>query len=123
MATKSETIAFLKKHYIHEDLEDHFLKIVLESADSDRSQIVWAWVYDDFLSFASPFARIGHISDSQALDSNESLLGIGKLSEFYVVRHLLELENVDENEIVEGLRYIATVADAQEARLGLGDDL
>jgi len=122
VATKSEVINFLKKNYHHDVLDDGVLKLVLEGGDSDRSQLVYAFVYDVVLSLASPFARVGQISDSQALNS-DALLGVAKVGDFYVLRHLVPLENVDENEIVDTIEYLATTADEREASLGLGDEL
>ena len=122
MATKLEVINFLKQNYHHEDLGDGALKLVLESTDSDRSQLVYAFVYDIVLSLASPFAKIGQISDSQALTKGE-FLGVAKLGDFYFLRHLVPLENVDENEIVDTIQYLASTADNSEESLGLGDNL
>lgn len=122
MASKQEVLKYLQENYNHEDLGDDSLKIVMEAEDSDRSQLVYAFVYDGVLSLASPFARTDQISDVQAF-SKFSLFGKDKLSDFYVLRHVVLLENVDDNEIVEAMRYLASAADEFEDQLGLGDNL
>lgn len=122
MASKQEVLKFLQENYKHNDLGDDSLEIVMEAEDSDRSQLVYAFVYDDILSIASPFARTDEISDAQAF-SKLSLFGKDKLSDFFVLRHVVLLENVDDNEIVEAMRYLASSADDFEAQLGLGDNL
>lgn len=116
MATEQEVIEKIRSYDGVKDLGDGNFSFMARLEDS-RSQIVFVTVSDPFLAFMSPFAEKDAISADQAL-SLAKIFGVCDMGNYYGLRNLSLIEDLDESEIVNMAAYIAFRADAIESEVG-----
>jgi hypothetical protein len=77
------------------------------------------------LAFFSPFAKFDQISPQTLVDTMEKnpFLGFSRTADWYTLKHIAPLANLDANEIEWPMQYITVAADTLERELGLGDQL
>jgi ABC-type taurine transport system ATPase subunit len=122
MATKDETLQYISDNYPIESLSEDALKIVFE-LEGGRTQVVYAIVLESLLLVDSPFAALDDINANIAFKlAEESFFGIRRSEDFYFVRHVIPLADVDASEIDLGLGLVAQTADTLESVVG-GDNL
>ncbi len=118
MASKIEVMNFLNQKYHFDQLTDNLVKFVFD-LDSGRSQVVFAYVDEDFLVISSPFASEDAITPNLAFKlAEDSLFGVKKIGGMFQVVHVVPTADIDESEIVMGLGLIARAADNLEASVG-----
>jgi hypothetical protein len=123
MATQQEVVNYITNNLKSELIADQLFKIVYDMGN-DRSQLVFAKVGEASLNISSPFAKTEDVTPKQALKSVEdSAFGIGMSGDWYEVRHVAPLADLDESEIITGLEVVAEIADELEEALVGGDDL
>jgi hypothetical protein len=121
MATQKEVKSYIEKNLNADLIEEDIFKIVYDLGN-DRSQVVFALVNETTLNIASPFAKSEDITPKQALKAVEDInFGIGTLADWYVLRHVVPLDDLDESEIITGLEVVAQIADELEDSLVGGD--
>ena len=86
-----------------------------------RSQNVVLTFSGEILAISSPFARIGQISHEEAVSSSE-IFGVVELGDFFGIRTITFLENLSEEDFLQQLVLVGTIADKMEQALG-GDEL
>lgn len=123
MATQAEVKTFIEANFNVEELENDLLKFTFEAGDSDRSQLVFAFIGPVWLESYSPFATTDQINAAQAINANDSVFGVGTIFDFYCLKQATAIENIDPNEIESALLGLAGSADTIEKKLGLGDVL
>lgn len=121
MATKNEVIQYLKSTYpdIVQDGEMYTIKF---NVGDGRTQAVLILVLDSFIVAASAFARVGQITDSQALDASSLGHPVTKLDGLYVTTRSMAIQDIDPAEITFVIELTTTAADEIEKSLGLGDN-
>ena len=123
MATQKEVKSYIEKNLNSASLGDDMFKIVYDLGN-DRSQVVFVQVASKSLYIASPFASSEDVTPKQALKAIEEYsFGIGTFADWYVVRHVVPLADLDESEIIHGLEVVAMIADEVEDSLVGGDVL
>lgn len=130
MATWPEVENFLTSNYKTEQLGDSFYKLTF-SLDAGRSQMIFVMglgLEDPHLAnlaFFSPFAKISQISPQTLVEIMEdhSFLGFSRIGDWYTLKHVAPMSNLDANEIEWPMKYVTVAADNLELELGLGDDL
>lgn len=130
MATIDEMRAYLKEKYHAAEYDNGGMATKVEF-DDGRSQNVYFTFPSgdderpDHLLVAAPFAKVGSISEEDAIEvtSLQTLGGLQRLNGFYFIANTLFLEDVDESEIYNTIFAIASVADIYEQTFGLGDEL
>jgi hypothetical protein len=130
MATWREAENYLTSNYKTEKVGDHFYKLVF-SLDAGRSQMVFVMglgledANTANLAFFSPFAKFDQISPQTLVDTMEKnpFLGFSRTADWYTLKHIAPLANLDANEIEWPMQYITVAADTLERELGLGDQL
>ena len=106
------------------------MKLVFGLEDG-RSQMVFVagLALDDpddaIVSFISPFARTDQLSPQGLVDCmvNNNALGVAIIGDWYALKNVAPLANLDANEIEWPLAYVTIFADKLERELNLGDDL
>jgi len=122
MATMDEALQFVKRNFESKELTDTLLRLTF-SIDAERSQVVFFEVNNDFAVFSSPFAEAEDVTPKQALTAaGEYLAGIQLVGDFYYVKHMAPLANLDESEIEDGFDLVANIADRLEQEL-VGSDV
>jgi hypothetical protein len=123
MATQKEVKSYIEKNLNADALEDDIFKIVYDLGN-ERSQVVFVQVASESLNIASPFAKSEDVTPKQAFKAIENYaFGIGTLGDWYVVRHVVPLADLDESEIIHGFEIVAMIADELEDSLVGGDAL
>jgi hypothetical protein len=123
MATQAEVKNYITKNMSAELVDGDLYKIVYDLGN-DRSQLVYAAVRETVMNVSSPFAKTEDVTPKQAIKAVEDFtFGIGTLGDWYVVRHVVPLADLDESEIIVGLEIVAGVADELEEELIGGDAL
>lgn len=123
MATQAEVKSYLTKNMSAELIDGDMYKILFDLGD-DRTQLVFAAVRESVMSVSSPFAKTEDVTPKQAIKAIEDFaFGIGTHGDWYVVRHVVPLADLDESEIILGLEVVAGVADELEEELVGGDAL
>ncbi len=118
MATKIEVMNFLNQKYNFDQVSENLVKFVFD-VESGRTQLVFAYVNDDFMVISSPFASEDAITPNLAFKlAEDSLFGIKKIGGMYQVTHVVPMADVDESEIVLGLALAANAADGLESSVG-----
>jgi hypothetical protein len=117
MATKAEVISYLRNIPGMQDDGDDAFSVEVARPERNRSQLVFIGVNDNFLVLDSPFAETEDITAAQALDL-VGTFGVSKVGKFYTLRHLILTEDVDESEILDGIRSLAVRADTLEEQVG-----
>mgnify|MGYP000031593560 CR=1 FL=1 len=116
MATRADAINFLRGINGMEEVGDALFRFEV-SYDDGRSQLVFLSVLDDLMVLSSPFASKDDISARKALDL-AVIFGVADIGEFYVLRHILFLEDLDESEVVNSISLLAARADTIEEEVG-----
>lgn len=116
MATRAEVIQKIRSYGDVEDLGDGSFKVLWE-LDGGRSQIVFMNVNDMMLMFVSPFASKDDITASTAIGM-AVIFGVCEVGDFYALRNVSLIEDLDESEIVNMAMVIAMRADALESEVG-----
>lgn len=122
MATKSEVIQYLQNNYQGLTQDGDVYTLHLATGDG-RSQVGIINVTDDFLMASSPFAKVGQISDSQALGASSMAAPITKLADFYVTTRAMMIKDIDPSEVQFVIEFTMAAADNIEKDLGLGDNM
>lgn len=122
MASQKEVVAFILKNFPSEEISENLIKVVISWNDG-RSQLVFAHVMDDVMSVASPFADQSDISATQAINANESIFGVGMAGDWFALKHVVPLGDLDASEMDVAFKALAEIADELEKKLGLGDKL
>ena len=118
MATKIEVMNFLNQAYNFEHVSENMVKFVFDVNDG-RTQLVFAWVSDDYMVISSPFAGEDEITPNLAFKLGEDILfGIKKIAGTYQVTHVVPMGDLDESEIQLGLGAVAVAADSLESSVG-----
>lgn len=121
MATQQEVVKYISNNLNSEQIGDETFKI-LYNLGNDRSQIVFIHAASETINIASPFAKIEDVTPKQALKAVETYaFGIGTTGDWYVVRHVVPIADLDESEITIGLELAAIIADELEEELVGGD--
>lgn len=123
MATQAEVKNYITRNLNAELIDGDLYKIVYDLGN-DRSQLVFASVREISMNVSSPFAKTEDVTPKQALKAIENVaFGIGTLGDWYVVRHVVPLPDLDESEIIVGLEVVAGIADEVEEEIVGGDNL
>jgi hypothetical protein len=120
MASKIEVISWLSSNFeTLEEIELGYYTVHL-ATKGGRSQKVWIKVLDSAVVLESPFG-----DDSQAsaeivlgLVADQCNLGLSKTGRFYVLRHVVPIEDVDPSELQFGVNLVANEADTLEIAFG-----
>jgi hypothetical protein len=122
MASKSETISFIKENY---QVEQNGDSLILENfkTEGGRTQTIYVHMYDGLMSVSSPFAKTDAITAEQAISAAEpEFLGITRVGSFYAVIHAVPLADLDPSEVNVAFALVTNTADDLEKGLGLGDN-
>jgi hypothetical protein len=122
MATQQEAIQFILENFPSEKIGDTLIKIIM-SWDDGRSQLVFAEVKEDVMAVSSPFAESSAISAQQAINANGTIFGVGMAGDWFALKHVVPLTDVDASEMGVAFSTLAEHADEIEKKLGLGDNL
>ena len=122
MAAQKEAIEFILENFPSEKIDDTLIKIV-KSWDDGRSQLVFAEVKEEVIAVSSPFAESSAISAQQAINANATIFGVGMVGDWFALRHVVPLDDVDSSEMKVAFDLLAELADELEMKLGLGDNL
>jgi hypothetical protein len=119
MASKAEVRNFIKENFKYEDSDDlDFLKLLVEREDG-RSQVVYCTIGDHGLIINSIFATADDITPAQVMKlSEDSILGVKKIDNFFAVTNYVPIADVDASEINKGIFFCAIQADDLEAEVG-----
>ena len=121
MATQAQVRQFIEYNYNYEVLESGLLKMLFSGEDG-RTQLIFVAINDLNIQISSPFAKTEDVTPKQALEANTKYsLGMQLFGELFVVKHYVELSDIDESEIRENFNLIASVADDLEKEL-VGSD-
>ena len=121
MATQAQVRQFIEDNYNYEVLESGLLKMLFSGEDG-RTQLIFVAINDLNIQISSPFAKTEDVTPKQALEANTKYsLGMQLFGELFVVKHYVELSDIDESEIRENFNLIASVADDLEKEL-VGSD-
>ena len=116
MATRAEVIDHIRSYNDVEDMGDGQFKVLWE-LDGGRSQVVFMMVLDLFLVFVSPFASQDDLTAGKAIGMAK-IFGVCEIGDYYALRNVSLLEDLDESEIVDMAMVIAMRADAIEEEIG-----
>lgn len=119
MATRAEVIQHIRSYSDVEEFENGMFRILYE-LEGGRTQNLFIFVEDHLLIMVSPFATIDEITASTAFDF-ATIFGIAVFNDWYVIRNVSLLADLDEGELVEMAALIASRADEFEEQIG-GDD-
>ena len=122
MASKSETVSFIKENY---QVEQNGDSLILDNFETEggRTQTVYVHMYDGLMSVSSPFATTDAITAEQAISAAEpEILGITRVGSFYAVIHAVPLADLDPSEVNAAFALVTNAADGLEKGLGLGDN-
>lgn len=130
MATWREVENYLTSNYRTEKVGPSIIKLVFDLGNG-RSQVIIVEglaldeAEDAIVSFMSPFAKIDQITPQQLVNqmTGNSGLGVAVIGDWYALKNVAPLMNLDANEIEWPLLFVTNIADIWEKELGLGDDL
>jgi hypothetical protein len=123
MATQSEVLNFIKSNYETEVLSGGDLKLVFDLGGG-RSQLAFVDVNESNAQFSSPFATLDDVTAKQALEANsEYSVGMQMVGNWYVIKHVVPLADLDASEVSEAFELVANIADMLEKKLVGGDKL
>lgn len=121
MATKAEVETFLHSKYRIETLDGGMMKLIFDQGDG-RSQLVWVWLSDNVMYVSSPIAQRSEVSADHALEVvSKYSLGMQVLGDFYVLRHVAYLADLDASEAILAVEITTNLADDVEKELVGGD--
>jgi hypothetical protein len=121
MATRGEAMKYLRGINGMKEGDDGLFSYVIKWADDGRSQLVFLRVVDEFIILTSAFAHKDDISTHKALDL-AMIFGVTDMGDHYGLRHVIFLEDLDESEIINGIKWLGARADILESKVG-GDAL
>lgn len=116
MATRAETIQYIRSFNDVEDLGDGQFKTLVDT-EGGRSQVVFMDVLDDLMVTYSPFATTDQITAGKAFGF-AVIFGIALIGDTYCIRNVSLLADIDESEIVNMVGLIAIRADEFEKNVG-----
>lgn len=124
MASQSEVLSFIKNNYPSENVNENMVKVVISWNDG-RSQLVFAHVLPDAtaMEVASPFGTMDAMSAEQAINANDSMFGVGVVGDWYALKHVVPIADIDQSEMDVAFKLLAETADELEKKLGFGDKL
>ena len=123
MATQSEVLNFIKSNYETEVLSGGDLKLVFDLGGG-RSQLAFVDVNESNAQFSSPFATLDDVTAKQALEANsEYSVGMQMVGNWYVIKHVVPLADLDASEVSEAFELVTNIADMLEKKLVGGDKL
>ena len=121
MATQAEAISFIKSTYVIANEDDGMMFLMFDQGDG-RSQGVFVFVDEMKMGISSAFATTKSISADQALNAaSDKAFGIGREGDYYVVKHVVPIADLDPSVVIVGIEITANMADELESALGLGD--
>ena len=120
MATRAEAMKYLRGIDNMREGDDGLFTFVVTFTDG-RSQLVFIKVVDEFIVLSSAFAEKDAVSAHKALDM-AVIFGVIDMGDHYGLRHVIFLEDLDESEVVNGVKWLAMRADILETEIG-GDAL
>lgn len=123
MATQNEVLNFIKSNYETEVLSGGDLKLVFDLGGG-RSQLAFVDVTESNAQFSSPFATVNDVTAKQALEANaEYSVGMQLIGNWYVIKHVVPLADLDASEVSAAFDLVANIADMLETKLVGGDKL
>ena len=123
MATQNEVLNFIKSNYETEVLSGGDLKLVFDLGGG-RSQLAFVDVTESNAQFSSPFATVDDVTPKQALEANaEYSVGMQLIGNWYVIKHVVPLADLDASEVSAAFDLVANIADMLETKLVGGDKL
>ena len=130
MATWREVVSYLTSNYKVDQLSPTLMLLVF-GLDQGRSQMVFVEGLDlddpddAIVSFISPFAKTEQLSPQGLVDCmvNNCGIGVAIIGDWYALKNVAPLANLDANEIEWPLTFVTNFADHLERELNLGDDL
>ena len=117
MATTAEAIDYLRSFDRMQELSEGSFCIQWILHDVNRTQTVYLRLANDLVVFSSPFAKVDDISANKALEM-ALIFGVQKVGDFYALRNIMFLEDLDESEIQKGIELLAVRADDLESHVG-----
>lgn len=123
MATQNEVLNFIKSNYETEVLSGGDLKLAFDLGEG-RSQLAFVDVTEANAQFSSPFATVDDVTAKQALEANaEYSVGMQLIGNWYVIKHVVPLADLDASEVATAFELVANIADMLEKKLVGGDKL
>ena len=123
MATQNEVLNFIKSNYEAEVLSGGDLKLVFDLGGG-RSQLAFVDVTESNAQFSSPFATVDDVTPKQALEANaEYSVGMQLIGNWYVIKHVVPLADLDASEVSAAFDLVANIADMLETKLVGSDKL
>mgnify|MGYP006271560071 CR=1 FL=1 len=123
MASIEEVQSYIISNWNAEHVGEGSLRLEAELGEG-RTQMVFATIVGDILAISSPFAKEESITEELALHlSSNTFFGVKVFGGFYVLQHIIFVEDLDASEIDKGLALIASFADQLESTLGNRDNL
>ena len=123
MATQNEVLNFIKSNYETEVLSGGDLKLLFDLGEG-RSQLAFVDVTELNAQFSSPFATVDDVTAKQALEANaEYSVGMQLIGNWYVIKHVVPLADLDASEVSTAFELVANIADMLEKKLVGGDKL
>jgi len=121
MATRGDAMKYLRSMQGMEEKDDGLFTYTISYPDEGRSQLVFVRVRDEFILVSSAFAHKDDITAHKALDL-AGTFGVTDMGTHFGLRHVIFLEDLDESEIINGIRWLGASADILENEVG-GDRL
>lgn len=116
MATRAEAIEYLRGIPGIKEGDNAFFTYEL-SLKNGRTQLVFFMVLDDLIVMSSPFASKDDITAAKALDM-AVIFGVSEIGNFFALRHILFLADLDESEIISSIGLLGARADTLESEIG-----
>jgi hypothetical protein len=129
VATWADLVSFIHREYQVEEETSDELRILVEYEEDDRSQVILIYREianrtEEWVQVASVCGHADEVNLRQLLEeigSTTVVCGAVIMNEHVVLRHSLPLENLDLNEFVEPLHFVADTADHLEEKFFGGD--
>lgn len=129
MTTWPDLVAYIRREYQVEEEATDELRILFEYEDDDRDQIIL--IYREIAGRNEEWVQVASVCgpaddvDLRALleeiGSTTVVCGAVIMNDHVVLRHALPLENLDLNEFIEPLHFVADTADYLEEKF-FGED-
>ena len=121
MASWEEVRSFMRNNYVvNDESEDGSVLTLIFDDGGKRTQLMHVALSGEWILMASPFAKVGHVTHAQALDSAE-MFGARIIGDTHYLVHYQLLATVDTDEMKKPMGMLAFQADQIELRL-LGTD-
>jgi len=116
MATLQEVIQHIKSNYVADVTDSGQLKLEF-NVGGDRTQLIFVHSAESMILIASPFAN--NISSDLAFQAaSDSLFGVKKMGDVFLLHHVIPINDIDASEIEFGLKMLAIQADDVERKFG-----